>query len=87
MNHCFQIEYEVKDSSLLLVLNFATHVQNGIIRLDLVRLFNGKVLLLEIEDNSPYLALPEKALSPSTKQKALDALARSIRTRFYASKA
>ncbi|MBP7281122.1 MAG: hypothetical protein KBA66_06065 [Leptospiraceae bacterium] len=50
----------------------------------LVCLYHNNLVLEQIEDNSPYLAFPEKALNPSTKQKAL---AKSIRTRFYASKA
>lgn len=77
-------EHVPTDEENRLALKFTRHVENGLVRLDLLRLADASLKLLEIEDNSPYCALPEAGLSAETKVRALDALASSLTKRALA---
>ncbi|MBN1160084.1 MAG: hypothetical protein JXA43_02500 [Candidatus Diapherotrites archaeon] len=51
-------------------------LENGIQRIDAVRLLDGSLLLLEIEDDSPYFSLTE--INEELKDKFLEAITASI---------
>lgn len=74
-------EHDPLEDECRLALQFTRHMPNGIARVDLIRRADGTLKLLEIEDNSPYCALPEPRLSARTRDRALDALALSLKKR------
>ncbi len=78
-------EHNPTTEDVRLALQFSSHIKNGLARIDLIKLNSNQKVLLEIEDNSPYCALPEKSLSEKTKSDAVDALAASLRKKveFY----
>jgi len=78
-------EHTALEDECRLALQFTRHIPNGIARVDLIRRTDGALKVLEIEDNSPYGALPEPRLSAETREKALDAVAASLRQRVFTS--